>query len=98
MSFVCETLSNRVLRFYVGKQGNFMFTVFYQFSGRLGPTAISANKEDYLFVARYEFMGRLNRDRERRGNLHHQPEGPICALANFTELPGTQRPPVLEVS
>jgi len=39
-----------------------MFSVFHQFSGKLGPRAISVNKDDYLFVARYEFMGKVIRD------------------------------------
>lgn len=54
--FVCETLRNRVLKFYVGEEGNFIFTVFHQFSGRLGPLAISRNNDDYVFVARFEFF------------------------------------------
>ena len=54
--YVCETFQNRVLRFYVNKQRNFLFTVFYQFSGKLGPTAVATNQDDYLFVARYEYQ------------------------------------------
>ena len=27
--YVCETLANRVLKFYVGEEGNFIFSVFY---------------------------------------------------------------------
>ena len=55
ISYVCETLKNRVLKFYINKQRNFLFTVFYQFSGKLGPTAVATNQDDYLFVSRYEY-------------------------------------------
>ena len=53
--YVCETLKNRVLKFYINKQRNFLFTVFYQFGGKLGPTAVATNQDDYVFVSRYEY-------------------------------------------
>lgn len=49
--YVCETLANRVLKFYVGEEGNFIFSVFHQFHGRLGPTAITVSKDELIYVA-----------------------------------------------
>lgn len=53
---MCETLNNRVLRFYVNKHKNYIFTVFHQFSGKLGPTAIATNHDDFVFVSKYEYI------------------------------------------
>ena len=39
--YVCETCRNRVLRFVLTNEGVFYQSVFYQFSGRYGPTAIT---------------------------------------------------------
>lgn len=32
-----------------------MLSVFHQFSGRFGPTAIATSHSDLIYVARYEF-------------------------------------------
>lgn len=53
--YVCETLKNRILKFYVGEEGNNLMTVFHQFSGRLGPMSIVVNRDDYIFVSHFEF-------------------------------------------
>jgi len=56
--YVSETFRNRVLRCvsHTGTGGVYHTSVFHQFSGRLGPTAISYyTKGELLFVARYEF-------------------------------------------
>lgn len=59
--YVCETLRNRVLKFYLGVKHSQVFTVFHQFAGRLGPSAIATSKDELICVARYEFAGRLTR-------------------------------------
>ena len=41
--YVAETLANRVLRVVIHSSGVFHTSVFHQFSGRLGPTAIAVN-------------------------------------------------------
>lgn len=41
--YVAETLKNRVLRVVVHSSGAFHTSVFHQFSGRLGPTALAMN-------------------------------------------------------
>lgn len=56
--FVCETGRNRLLRFILNEKCDFRFTVFYQFSGRYGPTAITTHPESgNLYVALFEFKG-----------------------------------------
>ena len=52
--YVCETLRNRVLKVYVGENGRNLVTVFHQFSGKLGPSAISVSRDGLVFVARFE--------------------------------------------
>ena len=54
--YVCETLKNRVLKFYIGENKNQAMTIFHQFSGKLGPMAIEVNKDDFVFIARYEYQ------------------------------------------
>ena len=56
--YVCETGKNRILRFNL-KGSNFsMFSIFYQFSGRFGPTAITAHSKGNLYAAHFEYAGR----------------------------------------
>lgn len=58
--YVCETANNRLLRFIVAERCNFRFTVFYQFSGRYGPTDVTAHPESgNLYVALFESRSRL---------------------------------------
>lgn len=53
--YVCETLKNRVLRVVIHSSGVYHTSVFHQFSGRLGPTAIAVSPSGHLYVARYDF-------------------------------------------
>ena len=53
--YVAETFGNRILKFYLDESIS-TFTVFHQFAGRMGPTAVAVNNEDFLFVARFEKM------------------------------------------
>jgi sugar lactone lactonase YvrE len=54
--YVAETLKNRILRVVIHSSGVFHTSVFHQFSGRLGPTALAMNiQKKELFVARYDF-------------------------------------------
>ena len=58
--FVCETGRNRILRFDLKDSCTFKFTVFYQFAGRYGPTAITSHPESgNLYVALFEHKGTL---------------------------------------
>jgi len=54
--FVSETLKNRVLRVVIHSSGVYHTSVFHQFSGRLGPTALAVSPSTgQLYVARYDF-------------------------------------------
>ena len=52
--YVAETLENRVLKIVFTASGQHYASVFYQFAGSLGPTALAMHSKGYLFVARYE--------------------------------------------
>jgi len=51
---VAEMMANRLLRFVQRPTGVYHCSVFYQFSGGIGPSAI-AYDEDNLYIARFDF-------------------------------------------
>lgn len=53
--YVAETLNNRILRIVVHSSGVYHSSVFHQFSGRLGPTAIAVDASGSVYVARFDF-------------------------------------------
>lgn len=53
--YVAETLNNRILRVVIHSSGVYHTSVFHQFSGRLGPTAIAVAPNGQVFVARFDF-------------------------------------------
>ena len=54
--YVAETMANRVLRFAQSPVGVYHMSVFHQFSGMLGPTALACDpKSGNLYVARFDF-------------------------------------------
>jgi sugar lactone lactonase YvrE len=53
--YVSETYMNRVLRIVIHSSGVYHTSVFHQFSGRLGPTAMAMHPSGKLYVARYDF-------------------------------------------
>merc|ERR1712070_249555 len=54
--YVAETMANRVLRFAQSTTGVFHMSVFCQFAGLLGPTALACDpKNGNLYVARFDF-------------------------------------------
>ena len=55
--YVLEMLRNRILRFVETNTGTFIYSVFYQFSGAVGPTGIDVDSEGNLFVTRFEHKG-----------------------------------------
>lgn len=55
--YVLEMLKNRILRFVETNNGLFIYSVFYQFSGAVGPTGIDIDSEGNLFVTRFEHKG-----------------------------------------
>mmetsp|Transcript_7103 Transcript_7103/g.11976 ORF Transcript_7103/g.11976 Transcript_7103/m.11976 type:complete len:119 (-) Transcript_7103:61-417(-) len=55
MIYVAETGMNRVLRIVGHSSGVYHTSVFHQFSGRFGPSALAMHPDGRLFVARYDF-------------------------------------------
>ena len=53
--YVAETMANRVLRFVRRSNDVYHCSVYHQFNGGLGPTALCMDSRERLFVARYEF-------------------------------------------
>eukprot|EP00826_Nyctotherus_ovalis_P058053 TRINITY_DN7959_c0_g1_i12.p1 TRINITY_DN7959_c0_g1~~TRINITY_DN7959_c0_g1_i12.p1 ORF type:complete len:288 (-),score=72.88 TRINITY_DN7959_c0_g1_i12:113-976(-) len=53
--YVAETCKNRVLRLIQYPAGVFHSSTFFQFAGRLGPTALAIHYRNYVFVAHYDF-------------------------------------------
>ncbi len=52
--YVAETSENRILKVVFTGSGQHHCSVFYQFAGSFGPTALAMHSKGYLFVARYE--------------------------------------------
>lgn len=55
MIYVAETGMNRILRIVCHSSGVYHTSVFHQFSGRFGPTALAMHPDGRLFVARFDF-------------------------------------------
>lgn len=53
--FVSETCSNRILRVVNHSSGVFHTSVYHQFQGRFGPTALAMHESGQLYVARFDF-------------------------------------------
>jgi len=53
--FVAEQMQNRVLRLVQRPTGVYHCSVFYQFSGYLGPSGIARDPQGNLYVTRYDF-------------------------------------------
>jgi gluconolactonase len=55
-AYMVETFTNRVIRIIQSPPDIFYSSVFHQFSGRIGPTAIAMDTIGNIYVARYEFQ------------------------------------------
>lgn len=53
--YVSEMCQNRILKVVLHENGTYHTSVFKQFSGRFGPTAIAVNHDGLLYVARFDF-------------------------------------------
>jgi len=53
--YVSETGLNRILRVALHPSGVYHSSVFHQFSGRFGPTALTMHASGLLYVARFDF-------------------------------------------
>ncbi|CDW71565.1 UNKNOWN [Stylonychia lemnae] len=75
--YVSETYANRILRIVCHSSGVYHTSVFHQFSGRLGPTALAMHPSGRLYAARYDFnecskngvISILNENGELEGEL-----------------------------
>ena len=71
--FVAETMRNRVLRVSQNPPGVHHLSVFYQFSGRLGPTAMAISENGFLYVAWFDFRDNSGKGRNPRFPQGQQP-------------------------
>jgi sugar lactone lactonase YvrE len=53
--YVCETMQNRLLRFVQKPYGVYHCSVFYTFSGTLGPTGVAVDKKGFIYVSHFDF-------------------------------------------
>lgn len=53
--YIAETFMNRIIRIKQHPEGVFNSSVFYQFSGFLGPSALTLDENGNIFVARYDY-------------------------------------------
>lgn len=53
--YVAETGLNRILRIVCHSSGVYHTSVFHQFSGRFGPTALAMSPDGKLYAARFDF-------------------------------------------
>ena len=53
-SYVAEMMTNRLLRFVQQPQGVYHASVFYQFSGMLGPSSLACDSNGNIYVGRYD--------------------------------------------
>jgi len=54
--FIADTFNNRIIRLCQNPVGVFNATVFHQFNGRVGPSALAIDDLGNLYVGRYEFQ------------------------------------------
>lgn len=55
--YVAETFNNRILRAFCHPENGYIFSVFYEFNGRVGPSALAMSDAGLLYVGRYDFEG-----------------------------------------
>lgn len=53
--YVAESLNNRILRVVCHSSGAYHTSVFHQFTGRMGPTALAVSPQGQVYVARFDF-------------------------------------------
>lgn len=54
--FIADTFNNRIIRLCQNPVNVYNATVFHQFNGRVGPTALAMDEIGNLYVGRYEFQ------------------------------------------
>jgi sugar lactone lactonase YvrE len=78
--YVAETSLNRILRIAQNPPGVHHISVFFQFSSRLGPSAVAVSENGFIYVANYDFS-----EYSKNGMISIlSPEG---TLVNFFNVP-----------
>ena len=54
--YVAETFKNRLLKVVIHREGVYYTSVFHQFSGKFGPTALAVDSQGMIYVARFDFQ------------------------------------------
>ncbi|KAG3089573.1 hypothetical protein PI124_g17419 [Phytophthora idaei] len=55
--FVAETMKNRIVRLHQRPSNAYHASVFYQFSGGMGPSGLACGDDGALYVGHYDFSG-----------------------------------------
>lgn len=59
--YIAETFMNRIIRLKQDNSGVYHTSVFYQFSGKLGPTALTVDDLGNVYTSRFEFVVSINK-------------------------------------
>ncbi|EEY54687.1 uncharacterized protein PITG_20033 [Phytophthora infestans T30-4] len=84
--FVTETMKNRIVRLHQRPSNAYHASVFYQFSGGMGPSGIACGADGTLYVGHYDFSG---------GNTSH---GKISIIGSDGILKQTLKIPGPEIT
>uniref|UniRef100_A0A7S3IZL9 SMP-30/Gluconolactonase/LRE-like region domain-containing protein n=1 Tax=Strombidium inclinatum TaxID=197538 RepID=A0A7S3IZL9_9SPIT len=83
MIYVAETGMNRILRIVCHSSGAYHTSVFHQFAGRFGPSALAMHPDGRLFVARFDFT-----ESSKHGVISIlQPDGHLDEELQVTDCP-----------
>jgi sugar lactone lactonase YvrE len=91
MIYVCEMSTNRLLRFFQKPTGVFHYSVFYQFSGGVGPTCAAVDKYDRIYVGHLDVgtdSGKIS-EIDREGNLVREIRVPGASITGLTITPSS---------
>lgn len=55
--YVAEMMNNRILRFFEKPEGVFHGSVFYQFSGGVGPSSVTCDSAGTIYIGHYDVKG-----------------------------------------
>ena len=58
IGYIAETFNNRIIKITENPQGVYHCSVFYVFSGRVGPTSITCDKDANIYVSRFEYQNK----------------------------------------
>jgi aspartate beta-hydroxylase len=72
-------MNNRLLRYFERPEGVYHGSVFYQFSGGVGPSSVAVDKEGNIYVAQYDIL--TNPENPQDGRVYVlSPTGKLLAL------------------